>query len=155
MPFDFRKRGEKLIDKLKALRTDSHRESVKELYDLLTILDSKATGLLTVDALVVAILLGVLSSSKPYLPGWGIWISLCLTMCSALLCLLIVNLPWGFLGQVYRDASNNLSFNEEVRCLANVVHDRTWFYCSAWKLAFLGITCAPVFVIIRALGAPL
>jgi len=117
---------------------------IDRFYQILTVLDTKATGLLTIDALVAAILLGVLALSptntvKIYVPDCAIWYALAAIILSAFLCMLIVRISWAFLGKV-----NEKDFKTEIECLARVAHDRTWFYRCAWWLVLFGIFAVPV-----------
>lgn len=137
-------RGADLIANLEALEKDATSKArVDSLYAILTILDSKATGLLTVDALVGAVLVGVLalpaeSPIKQRVPDWAILVSLLLTLLSAFLCLLVVRVRWRFLGRV-----KGTDFSDEIKWLANVVRDRTQYYWWAWWQAIFGLFAAP------------
>jgi hypothetical protein len=143
-------RGADLNDKLEALIADVNAKArVDMLYQILTVLDSKATGLLTVDALLGAILVGVLALPsnypiKQHVQDWGIWTSLILTLLSAFLCLLVVRVRWSFLGRV-----NGKDFRDEIKWLANVVYDRTHYYWWAWWLALFGLFAAPAGAVIQ------
>src|SRR5207244_2333759 len=64
MFFFGRPRGTDLVDKIRALQKHPETNEVfKELYEILTILDGKATGLLTVNAFFIAGLAVFLASS--------------------------------------------------------------------------------------------
>jgi hypothetical protein len=154
MWFFGKNRGMDLVDKVKALQKDSALAQTKayldQLYAFLTILDTKATGLLTVDTILLAILLAFLDNPRDVARLIRVdtsklvlilKIQLGLAAFSALLCLLVVRVTWRFLAKVPRVPTTADDFSDEVRRLANVIYDRTTYYWFAWwfaLLAFIG-----------------
>lgn len=145
-------RGSALLRKVEHLQEHAQtRESVNQLYTFLTVLDTKATGLLTVDAVLAAILLAFLSSREAigrllHQPNEArvtaiqavlerqVW----LIGTSAFLCLLVVSVSWKMLDKVPPAPTHDRDFSEELRRLANIVDDRTHYYWIAWVFALLG-----------------
>src|SRR5216683_2674763 len=143
MWFFGRSRGADIVGKVIALQGfATTRDSLSQLYGILTILNTKATGLLTVDALFIAILSAFLVSgetvaklTKFSVPSGILEFQLFLGAVSAFLCLLVVRVTWKFLGKVPNNPAAASSFNDELQWLANVVDDRTHYYGMAWWLA--------------------
>lgn len=143
MWFFGKSRGTDIVGKVTALQAfGTTKDSLGQLYGVLTILDGKATGLLTVDALFIAILSTFLASAdaiakliKVAAPSFVLEIQLTLAAVSAFLCLLVVRVSWRFLGKVPVAPANAADFNDELLRLANVVDDRTHYYWIAWLLA--------------------
>jgi membrane protein implicated in regulation of membrane protease activity len=142
LPFVAEDRGRDIVDKIKALQAAADKPVFDQLYNILTILDNKARGLLTVDALFIAIL-GFLSRSISSSTGTEapprslIYFQLALAVFSAFLCMLVVRVSWKFLGKAEKTQSSPPAFNfgNELNALANVVDDRTHYYWIAWVAA--------------------
>ena len=147
MFFFGRTRGTDLVDKIRALQKHSETNEVfKQLYEILTILDGKATGLLTVNAFFIAGLAAFLASSDqigkyiglPELPVVVIRLQLGALVASSFLCLLVVRVTWGFVRYAPRSAATADDFTHELQRLANVIDDRTRYYWLAWLAALIG-----------------
>ena len=144
MWFFGKSRGDDLIAKVKALQHQncaSNKDCLAQLYSFLTILDTKATGMLTVDTLFIALLAFLASPEAfskflnvPY-PRLVIEIQLILASLSAFLCLLVVRVSWKFLAEVPTTPTSPGHFEVELKRLANVLDDRTLYYWFAWLLA--------------------
>lgn len=144
MWFVGKNRGADLIGKLRALQDPSFASSkdcLAQLYGFLSILDVKATGMLTVNTLLIAILAFLASPEAftrflnvPY-PKLVLEIQLILAAISAFLCLLVVRMSWRCLAEVPRAPSSPAHFEDELKRLANVIEDRTLYYWVAWLLA--------------------
>lgn len=143
MWFFGKRRGAEIIVKTTALHGKATpRDILGQLYELLTILDSKAAGLLTVDALFIAILGTLLGSPETMKTLIGravapliIEFQLGFTVISAFLCMLVVRVSWRFFFWVPNAPSKASDFDAEIARLANVIDDRTHFYWLAWLLA--------------------
>jgi hypothetical protein len=140
-------RGAELINKITAAqRVNEVNDKLVQLYTILTILDTKATGLLTVNAFLIAALVAFLASADQikealgFLPPRGILrAQLVALSISAFLCLLVVRVTWKFMWYVPETASVAADFDGELRRLANVIDDRTHYYWVAWLFALVGI----------------
>jgi hypothetical protein len=153
MWFFGKNRGMDLVDKVNALQNPDlapTKDCLDRLYSSLTILDTKATGLLTVDTLLLAILLAFLDmlNDVAKLIGVGtpnlvfiLKIQVVLAAISALLCLLIVRVTWGFLAKVPRAPTNAAAFADEFTRLANVIDDRANYYRLAWWCVLAAFVC--------------
>jgi hypothetical protein len=143
MWFFGKSRDADIVGKVIALQSfATTRDSLSQLYGMLTILDTKATGLLTVDALFIAILSAFLVSGdaitrmmKLAVPSGVLEVQLFLGAASAFFCLLVVRVTWKFLGKVPNNPAAAADFDDELQRLANVVDDRTHYYWMAWALA--------------------
>jgi len=142
-------RGADLVVKVKALqglKRKHNLECLDQFYVYLTILDSKATGLLTVNALFIAILVVFLASGESIAERWQIRFSrevvelqLILVGLSALLCLLVMRVSWSFLAKVPTAPTESAHFEDELTRLANVIDDRTHYYWIAWLFALAAL----------------
>jgi hypothetical protein len=146
MWFFGRNRGAVLLVKVESLHgLATSRDALGQFYTFLTVLDAKATGLLTADAVIVAILVGFLAlpeAMKTFLnqPTQAhldhvrsvLEIQVFLIAISALLCLLVVSIGWSMLAKLPLSPSCDDDCGEELRWLANVVNDRTHYYWFAW-----------------------
>ncbi len=148
MWFFGRNRGAVLLGKVESLQSlATSRDTLAQFYTFLTVLDSKATGLLTADAVVVAILVGFLAlpdAIKVFFDQptealvahvrsvleWQVF----LIAISALLCLLVVSIGWSMLAKIPLSPTSDDDCAEELQWLANVVNDRTHYYWLAWAL---------------------
>lgn len=135
-------RGAGLLDKVKNLEAVACKKHLDQFYNYLTILDSKSTGLLTVNTVLIAILLVFLDKGEgiaqhlhmPFRTG-VLKVQLALVGLSALLCLLVVRVSWSFLAEVPTTATKDHHYDEELKRLANVTQDRTRYFWCAWWLA--------------------
>jgi len=135
------KRGQDLIDKVRALHSqDMVKDVLTQLYADLSTLDSKASGLLTVDGLFVAILslypsLNVIGDAKTRARITVlIDLQLVLAVVSAFLCMLVVRVSWRFYRLIPMNATTEADFEREIDRIANVIDDRTHYYWLAWLL---------------------
>ncbi len=141
-------RGGDLLRKIEALQSlKASSDLLDQFYKFLTVLDSKATGLLTADAVVVAILVAFLAlpqivKTLSHDPAGVrldhvmhvLEIQVVLIAISALLCLLVVSVGWSMLDKLPPRPTRPEDCHEELRWLANVVDDRTHYYWIAWFL---------------------
>lgn len=139
-PFFGSDRGVESITKIKALLgASAAKDIIDRLYSNLTILDSKANGLLRVNSFFLTILLAFLGwlHANPQLKNKETYttvaqIDLVVIIFSCVLCLGIVRISWRFLGQVRAAGDRGYDFDDETKRLANTVDDRTHFYWLAW-----------------------
>jgi hypothetical protein len=144
MPFVGRERGIELIYKLAAAQKLSDiKDGLAQLYTILTILDTKATGLLTVNAFLIAGLVASADQIKYVLgftpPPVILRAQLVTLGVSAFLCMLVVRVTWKFMWYVPESASSAADFEAELSHLANAIADRTHYYWCAWFAALVGI----------------
>jgi hypothetical protein len=138
-------RGTALIDKVGSLSAGNiapTKDILTQFYGVLSILDVKATGLLTVNAIAAAVLTAFLAAdgalaqrlhmqtSLPILE-----IQLGLLGASSLFCLVIIRVTWRFFAIVPNAPTQPADFETELKRLANVIDDRTHYYVIAWWLA--------------------
>jgi hypothetical protein len=148
-----RDRGVELIGKIRALQgfaadrnsPNVTKETLNQLYGILSILDTKATGLLTVNAFLIAAILAVLASPQQLAniigvtpPSWVLQAQLAAFILSAFLCLLVIRVSWRFFHYVPNTPLAEADFNVELKHLANVIDDRTRYYWFGWLLALTG-----------------
>ncbi len=134
--------GAELLHKVKNLEGLVCKTHLDQFYNYLTILDSKSTGLLTVNTVLIAILLVFLDKGEGVAQQLGmpfrrgvLRVQLLLVALSALLCLLVVRVSWRFLAEVPLTATADPHYQEELKRLANVTQIRTYYYWAAWWLA--------------------
>jgi hypothetical protein len=121
------------------------REVVKNLYEILTILDNKGLALLAFDGIVVAATAFTAEKGEVFLKHGAIrWLAIAiivLALSAAALCLFVSRVSYTFLGLV-ECAPGRLDFTNEIAELVILVGRRTWYYQSAW---WLSMTAIPLF----------
>jgi hypothetical protein len=146
-------RPQNLVNKVRALHRkdpsptfEVEKHCLDQFYTYLTVLDSKATGLLTVNTLFIAILVGFLTADASKVFDLQIPFSktvaelqLLGVFFSALLCLFVVSVSWNFLANVPTEPQDAKAFEAELKRLANVIDDRTHYYWFAWVLTLLAL----------------
>lgn len=150
VPFFGSERGTELVFKIAAAqRHGDVKDGLAQLYGILSILDTKATGLLTVNAFLIAALVVFFGSADQIQNALGfapprviLRAQLVVLGISAFLCLLVVRVTWRFMQHVPETASAREDFFPELRRLANAVDDRTRYYWLAWLFALTGIVMA-------------
>ena len=126
--------ADRLISNIKKLiESPDDKAVIGELYSILSILDAKASGSLSLNGILLAVITFMSSEGQIFRFQAGAWWLLVLlgfvgVFISLLLCLWIVNIRWKF----YDKVSNG----EEINALADEVGRRTKIYQWAWKLTF-------------------
>ena len=135
-----------LANTISALLKSDQRDEIRWIYDALSVLDTKASGLLSYNGILIALtsaLLGFVLQTPisgyfyPVLVG------------ASLFCIRVLWIGWDFLGNVSEESSDgNLKydFNVEVAELVKVLQKRTRHHHLAvsitlWDLAFMAF-CA-------------
>jgi len=143
-----------LANTISALLKSDQRDEIRWIYDALSVLDTKASGLLSFNGILIALtsaLLGFVLQTPisgyfyPVLVGGG----LAACVVSSLFCIRVLWIGWDFLGNVSEESSDgNLKydFNVEVAELVKVLQKRTRHHHLAvsitlWDLAFMAF-CA-------------
>ena len=147
IPFFGAERGTELVYKIAAAqKLNDVKDGLTQLYTILTILDTKATGLLTVNAFLIAAVVAFLASADQVKTALGfapppviLRAQLAVLGISAFLCLLVVRVTWRFMWYVPETAQAATDFVDELRRLANAIDDRTHYYWTAWFFALIGI----------------
>lgn len=145
-----RDRGPVTVDKVVALLAaggtqPNHAQVIDWLYGALTILDSKASGLLSVNSILAAVAMGFLTVTQwsPDSPGHlrpyedMAKLELLLFIGSSFLCLAIIRVKWGFLGRLKR-SNDGYDLAGAATSLARTMEHRTRFYWLAWLLTLCG-----------------
>ncbi|HKO07731.1 MAG TPA: hypothetical protein VJ487_08440 [Alphaproteobacteria bacterium] len=139
-PFFGSNRGADVLIKIRGLHgagAPDHGASVPDkdivdaLYNILTILDAKAAGMLTFNSLVTAILAVILSATDEVKASLGVPsfftavgpFDMLAFVLSSFFCLFIIQVKWKFFGQVSTETPGD--FGKEIRLLAEAVDDRT------------------------------
>ncbi len=144
-PFFGPKRGEELINKIRSLegRDVKAKDDINRLYGMLSILDAKASGLLSVTSMFLVLLVFFLTwsldgSFPPELKAYLTlaYLDAVLLVISGFFCLLVMAINWKFLRKATA-IDGRYSFESEILRLANVVDDRTHYYWLAWVSTFL------------------
>lgn len=140
-------RGTALTGKIGSLSANNMaptKDILIQFYGILSILDAKATGLLTVNAIAAAILTAFLAADgalaqQLHMPASLpiLEFQLLLLGGSSLLCLVIIRVTWRFFAIVPSTPTLPADFDTEVKRLANVIDDRTHYYVIAWWLAIV------------------
>ena len=118
-------------------------KAVEWLYQILSVLDTKASALMRLNGVMLAaatFLLGVFTRTDAGRiiegsHGMVLWIA-ALSSVSIALCLLVVSIDWSFLGLVRR-TEDKLDFTEEIDHLERVSKFRQLIYRIAWVVSFI------------------
>jgi hypothetical protein len=147
-----------IVDKIRALEGGSPpiKDIVNRLYGILTVLDTKASGLLRVNGLFLTLLVFFLGwyhkdqtmpdNIRKYIPV--AYVDTVLLVISSFLCLSVMSINWKFFGRVVK-INGSYNFDIEIHFLSKVVNDRTHFYWGAWLCTFISLyvtTLAPFVV---------
>jgi hypothetical protein len=114
------------------------KEALDWIYELLSALDSKASALMRLNGVMLAAA-AFLLSAQPVLKitKWDFVLIVATAAASAfsiLLCLMVVNVQWYFLGRV-TDAGGKLDYTEEFEMLQSVGYRRQTHYRIAWQVS--------------------
>lgn len=120
----------------------SDLEKIKWLYDVLTILDSKAGALLAFDGLLLAAetLMYGEKIDGLHVPILAL---ILLTLVAALVCLFVAQVSYAFLGNIRLGHYANAS---EIDMLGEVVETRTHRLWWGWRLSVIAVVCFIVLV---------
>lgn len=127
-------------------RIGGYGNQIKELdflYSVLAVIDSKASALMTVNAIIAATL-GVLIGSdltqrSPTIFGVAVLLMIG-SLISALMCLTVTQIEWPFL-------SGFTSWGPEAKKLDETIEKRTSVYKDAWNLTFVLLFYLVVFLV--------
>jgi hypothetical protein len=128
-------------DLTQKLRFLSQKKSAPEIdileraYSILTILDSKASALMTVNAFLAAFPALSIERYRAAHDRWGLWLSLLLIIAlviSALLCFAVVRIQWRWLQHIDPGAGDRFC-DQEIEELVNAILARTARYRWAWR----------------------
>jgi hypothetical protein len=116
----------------------SNLEEIKWLYDVLTILDSKAGALLAFDGLLLAaetLMYDKIGEKLDWLhlPSLALIV---ITLADAVVCLFVAQVSYAFLGKIELGTYNNTAEIEE---LGEVVEARTRLLWVAWVLSIITV----------------
>jgi hypothetical protein len=118
-------------------------EAIKEcFYGNLTVLDTKASALMTFDGILIAVAsftvqTGGVFEKQPIVP----LIVIITALIAAGLCLFVAQISYRFLGKVIikPGASDTLDYTAEIKALHGAVDRRTFYYRTAWYLSLIAI----------------
>ncbi|TAN48119.1 MAG: hypothetical protein EPN26_13000 [Rhodospirillales bacterium] len=133
---------ERSVSDINDLISRNPKDIIDRLYSVLSVLDSKANGLLRINSLFVAggIAVKTFSLNDVGLMAsiFGLF-SLFLLTVSCATCMSIVRIEWHFLEKaVIKEGIMN--FEEEIRALSKVATARTKSYIRAWWLSGVGLS---------------
>jgi len=135
---ELREKHELLLAEGTSINPLKAKEITEFLYADLTILDSKASALMSFDGILTAVASftvqdeGILAR-QPLIP----LIAIVLGLLAACLCLFVAQISYPFLGKVRIVAGppRGLEYSEELNALDGAVIWRTCFYRTAWWLS--------------------
>ena len=130
-----------VITEKAALYSDDTAAGVKEIkfiYNILGILDSKASALMQFDGILLAVLAIVAGSSAPYCV-WLVLVGVALLVfLSIASCICIIDVSWPFLA-IAVPSPGQRHIDEELRELRKVMNFREGAYRGAWFLSALAM----------------
>lgn len=139
-----------LVAKARALLAGGNRDMVRWFYDMLSILDSKASGLLRINSFVMTIIslflayARVSSGAGPKVSRgfmFACLVDFILLAASSVLCFFIIRVTWGVLEKV-PSRGGEVAFDTEIDALATVTGHRTHLFWNAWWLGLAGFALA-------------
>jgi hypothetical protein len=122
------------------------KDVVDWIYGVLTILDAKASTLMRLNGVLIAaaaFLLGLFGRRESILSmarsdAMLVILSASLSTVSIFLCLLVVNVSWGFLGRVTKNHGNRtFEFAREIESLDGAMRFRQTVYQAAWLISLI------------------
>ena len=119
-------------------------------YKLLGITDQKARGLLTINALTIAIIGLFWKLSSLPLQKAGCLFVLAFPLVSSILCMWAIRIDWLFYKKVSIVNAHNKKYNlrDEINSLSEVIVLRYWMYLVAWCISFALFISILFFVLI-------
>ncbi len=133
----------------------NYKETFEVQYLLLSVTDQKARGLLTINALTLAIIAlfwkTLLSTSTSHALLIILPLVCSILLASSLLCMCAIRIDWFFYRHV-KIENGNLDCNTEIACLNRVIVRRYYFYMVAWLFSFcllIAFLLAFVFLFIK------
>jgi len=116
------------------------KEIKEAFYGNLTVLDTKASALMTFDGILIAVASftvqqGGVFEDEPLLA----LIVIITALIASGLCLFVAQISYPFFGKVIINPPQTLDFTAEIKALHGAVDWRTVFYRSAWWLSLLAI----------------
>lgn len=122
------------------------KDVVDWIYGVLSILDAKASTLMRLNGVLIAaaaFLLGLFGRRESILStarsdAMLVILSASLSTVSIFLCLLVVNVSWGFLGRVTSNSGDaTFEFAREIKSLDGAMRFRQAVYQSAWSISLI------------------
>jgi hypothetical protein len=129
---------------------ESSRFCIEANYQVLSILDAKASALMRLDGVLLAACLVGLTAKLYDVKSCAFGILAYTSLASMLLCLLVVAVDWKFLGYVIKTA-NGFDFTQEISHLRRVRAFRERVYQLAWWLAFVASMAFAIIITLQML----
>jgi len=128
----------------------------KNLYENLTILDSKASALMAFDGILIAAATFAFPTAFSDLWRGTLFGVIVIALVAAGFCLGVAQVSYPFLDKVRITPGppRGLDFSEELNALDVAVQRRTCFYRSAWRLSLLAVIGSPIMFVIALLYKP-
>ena len=123
-------------------------EIIKNLYDILNVIDEKGLALLAFDGIVVAATTFAAEKGGVFhRPGLARWLAtsiIVLSLAAAALCLGVSEISYRFFQYVECSTPDKLDFSNEITHLASLVDWRTAYFQIAWLFSIVAI---PLFLL--------
>jgi hypothetical protein len=120
--------------------TSTAQSQIAALYDILGVIDGKASALMTFDGIILAATSFSLAQPPPSM-NWftgSVAASGAFSLLSVIVCLAVVAIDWPFLGKVGKE-SGRYEFKVEIDSLKQVMLFRQDSYRAAWFLSFASV----------------
>jgi len=121
------------------------KDTTEFLYSALTILDSKASALMTFDSILIAAAAFTIEKQGGFdWPRVFTLLAIVMALVAAALCLLVARVSYPFLGKVTMTAATDgtparLDYSNELSALDEAVITRTCYYRMAWRLSLIAL----------------
>jgi hypothetical protein len=136
------------------LKKPKPKDKIDFLYGNLNILDSKATSLLHLNVLLIAIATIVIVEKKEAVLPWErsfLFGVIAMSLIASLLCLLVARISYAFLGKVNLK-SKPTNYIPELNALEDTVQRRLLYYWISWRLSVVAIAAFVIIVIYNLLN---
>ena len=142
---ELREKYELLLAEGTSINPLKAKDTTEFLYNALTILDSKASALMTFDSILIAAAAFTIEKEGGF--DWQrvfTLLAIVMALVAAALCLLVARISYAFLGKVVMTsaaagAPARLDYSNELSALDEAVITRTQYYRMAWRLSLLAL----------------
>lgn len=124
------------------------KEKIGLLYQILTILDTKAASLMQFNGIIIAVLAIFLEKDGSLGLSTSSAVALVSSIASIFLCLSIVSVFWRFL-EIAVPAKGAQDVDGEIAHLCQALWAREWCYQAAWIMSVVSIFAMAVFLLWR------
>jgi hypothetical protein len=155
---ELREKYELLVAEDTSINPPKAKDTTEFLYAALTILDSKASALMTFDSILIAAAAFTIEKDSGF--DWQrvfTLLAIVIALVAAALCLLVARISYRFLGKVAMtpaaaETPARLDYSNELSALDEAVIKRTGYYRTAWGLSLMALVPFIVMFVLKTLS---